>query len=473
MRHRMQMEDLTRRELLSRCAGGFGGLALAAMAAEEASASAAATDPLTVRAPHFAGRAKSVILLYMDGGPSQVDTFDYKPRLERERGRPIGMKIPPTQFNNVGTVMPSPWTFRPRGRCGTQVSDLIPNIATCVDELAVIRSMVSDNSEHTSANYLMHTGFSMQGRPSMGSWITYGLGSACRNLPGFIVLDSGWVPTGGMDNFGCGFLPASYQGTLFRKGPWPVADIQPRESSVAIQKEKLGLARRLNRGVMDRLGSTSELEATIANYELAFRMQAEVPDLIDLGGESAATLRLYGIGEPQTETYGRQCLLARRLVERGVRFLEVVTPLAPPGVDRWDQHDNLYKGHLHNATSVDKPVSGLIKDLKARGLLEETLVIWAAEFGRTPMAQGANGRDHNPYGYSIFLAGGGVKGGIVHGSTDEYGYYAIENKVHVHDLHATILHLLGLDHTRLTYRFNSRDMRLTDVHGEVVDAVIA
>ncbi|MBI1789428.1 MAG: DUF1501 domain-containing protein [Acidobacteria bacterium] len=456
--------------MLCRAANGFGGLAVAFLAHGQA-ATRRALNPMAPQPGHFQPKAKSVIFLYMDGGPSQVDTFDPKPRLAREHGQPIRMETPPTQFNDNGNVMRSPWEFRKRGQSGLEVSDLLPHIATCADDLAVIRSMVADNSEHTAANYQLHTGFSMQGRPAMGAWITYGLGSESENLPGFVVLDSGLIPAGGMDNFGSGFLPAAYQGTLFRRGSKPVANVEPREASPEIQLEKLGLLKKLNRGVLDRLGSVTELEAAVANYELAYRMQSAVPELIDLRGESKATLDLYGIQDKDTEDFGRQCLLARRLVERGVRFVECLTPKRQ-GVDRWDQHGKLFEGHTINARATDQPVAALLKDLKSRGLLDQTLVVWGAEFGRTPMSQGTNGRDHNPFGFTMWLAGGGVRGGTVYGATDDYGYFAVENKVHIHDLHATILHLLGLDHKQLTYRFSGRDMRLTDVAGEVIRGIL-
>ena len=311
----------------------------------------------------------------------------------------------------------------------------------------------------------------------MGGWVVYGLGSECKNLPGFIVLEAGLIPPGGMEMFSSGFLPASYQGTLFRRGPVPIADLKPREESAALQQSKLALLRDLNQGVVKRLGGVTEVESTVANYELAFRMQSEVPDLTNIDNESEATRKLYGIGEPDTEEFGRMCLLARRMVERGVRFVELINP-ARRGVDRWDQHSNLVAHHRINAKAVDKPIAGLIADLKSRGLLNETIVLWGGEFGRTPCAQGdANakdvGRDHNPFGFTMWLAGGGFKPGIVHGATDDFGYYAIEKKVHIHDLHATILHQLGLDHTKLTYRFSGRDMRLTDVHGNVIRELLA
>ncbi len=461
----------TRREMLARCANGFGAVALAALFGNSARAAdlSARTDPLAPKPTHFPARAKSVIFLFMDGGPSQVDTFDPKPRLDREHGKPIGMKTPPTQFNNVGTVLRSPWAFRPRGQSGIPVSDLFPKVAECVDDLAIIRSMVSNFSEHTAANYFMHTGSGFQGRPSHGSWVSYGLGSESRDLPGFVVLNCDQIPPGGADCFGSGFLPASYQGSVFRSGTAPVANIRPAGD----QSAKLALLRSLDRETLERSGRSDAIESAIANYELAARMQTAVPGLVDIAGESKAIRDLYGIENPYppARLYGRQCLVARRLVERGVRFVEVLCPSV--GADRWDQHGNLRKGHEDNARATDTAVAGLLKDLKSRGLLDSTLVVWGGEFGRTPMAQGSDGRDHNPFGFTMWLAGGGVKGGTVHGATDDYGYYAVENKVEVHDLHATMLHLLGMDHKRMTVRFGGRDMRLTDVHGEVVRGILA
>jgi hypothetical protein len=420
---------------------------------------------------HHVARAKSVIFLFMDGGPSQVDTFDAKPRLEREHGQKIKMKVPPTQFDDVGNVLKSPWKFRQYGESGIPVSDLFPHVAQCVDDLAIVRSMTSEFSEHTNANYFIHSGAGIQGRPSVGAWVTYGLGSECRDLPGFVVLNSGMIPPGGLDCFNSGFLPASYQGSLFGGGEAPVADIRRSEASDRLQQNKLALLRKLDAGVLARIGKVDMLEAAIGNYELAFRMQSAVPDLVSLAGESKATFELYGIGDSATEIYGRQCLLARRMIERGVRFVEVLCQNL--GHDRWDQHSNLEKGHAANARAVDKPIAGLLKDLASRGLLDETLVVWGGEFGRTPMAQGANGRDHNPFGFTMWLAGGGIRGGTVFGATDEYGYYAVQNRVEIHDLHATLLYLLGIDHKRLTYRFSGRDIRLTDVYGEVIEEILA
>ena len=472
---------VTRREWLTRSASGFGGVALAAMMADDRAraADSSAANPLAVKPPHFQATAKSVIFLYMDGGPGQMDTFDPKPRLRAEHGQPIQLpELPTTVFNITDKVFGSPFEFSQHGDSGLWVSDLFPHVAECADDLCVVNSMVADHSEHTAANYFVHTGSGFQGNPSAGAWVTYGLGSECDNLPGFIVLDSGLIPPGGMDCFGSGFLPASYQGTLFRRGEHPIADIVPREPDPALQVGKLDLIRKLNRGVVQRLGSVSEIEATISNYELAFRMQSAVPELLDLTGETERTRAMYGLDEDDTSEFGRQCLLARRMVERGVRFIELLSP-ARKGQDRWDQHQRLAEGHRINARATDKPIAALLKDLKARGLLDSTLVYWGGEFGRTPTAQTNDGefgprtgRDHNPFGYTMWLAGGGVKGGIRHGATDEYGYFAVENKVHVHDLHATMLHLLGLDHKRLTYRYSGRDMRLTDVHGEIVHDIL-
>ena len=466
---------ISRRQMLARCANGFGAVALASLMGESAYGGTLVSgeDPMAPKGSHFPARAKSVIFLFMDGGPSQVDTFDPKPRLDREHGQAIQAKVQPTQFNNVGKVLRSPWKFQNRGQSGIPVSDLFPHVGAWVDEMAVVRSMVSNFSEHTAANYFMHTGNGLQGKPSHGAWVTYGLGSECRDLPGFVVLNGGLIPPGGMDCFGSGFLPASYQGSIFRAEGSPVANIKPAESAKGAQERKLALMRQLDGGVLDRIGHHDGLEASIANYELAFKMQTSVPGLMDLAGESKATQKLYGLDDdyPQTRIFGRECLVARRLVERGVRFIELTCPNV--GHDRWDQHGNLKAGHEKNALAVDRPIAGLLADLKSRGLLDETLVIWGGEFGRTPMAQGSDGRDHNPYGFTIWMAGGGIKGGTIYGATDDYGYHAVENKVEIHDLHATMLHLLGMDHKKLTYRFSGRDMRLTDVHGEVVTAILA
>jgi hypothetical protein len=471
-------EDLlrpSRRALLARAAHGFGGLALLSLSGEEARAARPARRDPTEHEPrpHHPPRARSVIFLYMDGGPSQVDTFDPKPRLQRDDGKPFPMKMEPTQFNNNGDTLGSPWTFRRYGECGTEVSDLFRHVGSCADRIAVVRSMVADFSEHTNGNYFLHTGHGLQGRPSMGAWISYGLGSPNRDLPSFVVLNGGLIPPGGLDCFNSGFLPASYQGSVFKAGEQPVANVLPRERDAELQRRKLELMRTLDRSVVARLGAADGIESAIVNYELAARMQLAVPELMDLDGETLRTKRMYGLEDEfePTRIYGRQCLVARRLVERGVRFVQLTCPRL--NADRWDQHSDLKGGHERNAKAVDQPIAALLKDLEGRGLLDETLVVWAGEFGRTPFAQGRNGRDHNPFGFTIWMAGGGIQGGVVHGATDEYGYKAVQDRVTVHDLHATMLHLLGVDHERLTYRFGGRDIRLTDVYGEPIRPILA
>jgi hypothetical protein len=465
---------MSRREMLKQTANGFGAFALMALIGEQ-SRGATLSDQanrFSTRAPHFPPRARNVIFLYMDGGPSQIDTFDPKPLLQKENGQPFKMKMEPTQFNNNGNTLGSPWAFKERGQSGIPISELFPHVAQCADDLCVIRSMTSEFSEHTAANYFLHTGLGLSGRPSMGAWVSYGLGSENQNLPGFVVLNGGLVPRGGAENFGSGFLPASFQGSVFRAGPHPMANIQPEEMNPEFQRNKLDLMRALDRCAQEQTGRSDQIESAIANYELAFRMQTAVPELMDINGESAATRTLYGLEsdfEP-TRIFGSQCLIARRLVERGVRFIELTCP-ATSG-DRWDQHGGLKKGHEDNSRAVDQPIGALLRDLKSRGLLDETLVLWAGEFGRTPFAQGSDGRDHNPFGFSIWMAGGGVKGGHVYGATDEYGYKVIANKTDIHDLHATMLHLLGIDHKKLTVRFSGRDMRLTDIHGEVIRDIL-
>ncbi|MBV8880629.1 MAG: DUF1501 domain-containing protein [Planctomycetaceae bacterium] len=467
-------EALTRREMLARTANGFGALALSALLAEPKGAFA---DQTGQRGVHFAPRARNVIFLYMDGGPSQVDTFDYKPMLEKHHGRNpaqvIG-KVEKTQFDNNGTVMKCPWTFKRRGESGLWVSDLFPNIGGCIDELCVIRSVTSNFSEHTAANYFLHTGSGSQGRPSMGAWVSYGLGSDNQNLPGFIVLNGGLIPVGGLDNFNSGFLPASYQGSLFRPADPPVANLRRLEPTAALQRRKAEFVKALDGIARSSPGYDEQFESAVKNYELSENMEAVAPETMDFSKESDATKELYGLDSkhPATATYARQCLAARRMVERGVRFVELTCPVLP-GHDRWDQHGNLKKGHEDNARAVDQPIGALIRDLRARGLLDQTLIVWAGEFGRTPFAQGSDGRDHNPYGFTVWMAGGGVKRGFAYGETDEWGYKVVKDKVEMHDLHATILHLLGVDHKRQTFRFGGRDMRLTDVHGEVIREIVA
>jgi hypothetical protein len=462
--------------MLSQCANGFGAVALAAMMADGERAANAATGNegrSVIQGTHFEPKVRNVIFLYMDGGVSQVDSFDPKPELDKQNGKPFPEKIEKTQFNNIGNSLASPWKFKNYGKSGTPVSDLFPNVGRHVDDMAVIRSMVSQFPEHTNANYFLHTGHGQQGRPSMGSWVGYGLGSECQELPGFVILNSGLIPPGGLDNFNSGFLPASYQGSVFAAQDPPVSNIKRTEKTVELQQRKLALLKRLDGRVLERYGKADKLESAIANYELAARMQTAVPDLMNVASETKETIQAYGLEDEfkNTQTFGRSCLIARRLVERGVRFIELTCPGG--NGDRWDQHGGLVDGHTKNAKSVDKPIAALLADLKQRGLFESTLVIWSGEFGRTPFAQGTNGRDHNPYGFSIWMAGGGVKGGITYGATDELGYKVVENRVEIHDLHATMLHLLGVDHTKQTYRFSGRDMRLTDVHGHVVDRILS
>jgi hypothetical protein len=466
--------------MLTQCANGFGAVALTALLGDGSLDSTTAAPapsqvggPWLPRSSHFPAKARNVIFLYMDGGPSQVDTFDPKPRLDRENGQPFGMKMEPTQFNNNGNTLASHWTFQQYGQSGIPVSDLFPHVARHVDEMAVVRSMTSNFSEHTNANYFLHTGHGQQGRPSMGAWVGYGLGSECDELPGFVLINGGLIPSGGLDNFNSGFLPASYQASVFLPNDTPVADVARGEATWRLQTNKTALLERLDTAAVERMGRRDSIESAIANYELAFRMQMAVPELADLGDETEATRGLYGLDaeyEP-TQIFARECLLARRMVERGVRFVELTCPRVKG--DRWDQHGDLKTGHTNNARAVDQPIGALLTDLKQRGLLEETLVVWGGEFGRTPFAQGTDGRDHNPFGFTVWLAGGGMRGGYAHGATDEFGFGAVEDRVSVHDLHATMLHLLGLDHTRLTYRFSGRDMRLTDVHGRVVQDILA
>jgi hypothetical protein len=472
---------VSRREMLTRCASGFGAVAASALFSEDLLAKGRpalkdarqSSSPFSPRKTHFPPKAKNIIFLYMDGGVSQVDSFDPKPMLDKYNGKPFGAKIEPTQFNNIGNTLASPWKFKKYGKSGTPVSDLFPHIAKHVDDMAVIRSMTSNFSEHTNANYFLHTGHGQQGRPSMGAWSCYGLGSECKNLPGFVVLNGGLIPPGGLDNFNTGFLPASYQGSLFAASDPPVANVKRNEATTQLQRNKLDLMRSLDKSLLGKTGKVDQLEAAIANYELAARMQLAVPDLMNIKSETKATQESYGLSNSfgNTRKFGHICLIARRLVERGVRFIELTCPGG--NGDRWDQHGRLRDGHGKNARSVDQPIAALLKDLKQRGLLKETLVVWTGEFGRTPFAQGRDGRDHNPFGFSLWMAGGGIKGGTVYGATDEFGYKAVENRLQVHDLHATMLHLLGIDHLKLTYRFSGRDMRLTDVHGNVIKPILA
>jgi hypothetical protein len=466
------IEPFSRRALLRRSAVGFGYLALASLLAEESSAAPA--DPLAARPPHLPARARRIIFLFMKGGPSHVDTFDHKPLLARDHGKPLPFAKPRVQFAPTGNLLQSPWKFRKYGRCGMEVSDLFPHVGRCVDDICFLHSLHGTNAAHGGAVLKLHTGSDNFVRPSVGAWVTYGLGSENHNLPGFVTI----CPTlahGGVNNWGSAFLPAACQGTPLGNASVPADSARVRyihnpRLPPEVQRLQLDRLAEMNREHRERTGPDLALEARIGTFELAFRMQTEMPAVEDLSGESQATRRLYGLDDPVTANFGRQCLLARRFAERGVRFVQVTHSDANV---QWDQHSDLRKGHEKNAREVDVPIAGLLTDLKGRGLLDDTLVWWGGEFGRTPTVQGSDGRDHNPEGFTMWLAGGGVRGGFRYGATDDYGYYASENKVHLHDLHATLLHLLGLDHERLTYRYAGRDFRLTDVHGRVVKEILA
>lgn len=469
---------LTRRQMLSRSSNGFGWLALSGLLADRSFAGLK-QEPPGVRL-HHPPRAKHVIFCFMSGGVSQVDTFDPKPELDARAGQPMPVKVERTQFNQNGNIMPSPFRFRPSGQSGIPVSSLFPRIGELVDELAVVRSMTSTVNEHAQANYVMHTGFPFIGHPGAGAWVTYGLGTENQNLPGFVVLQSGHAvaPHGGVGLFSSGFLPGNHEGSVFKADRQPaVRNIKPGWDENG-QLRQLELVNRLDRRFRETRPDP-QIDAAIRNYETAFRMQAAVPDACDLTNETAATRALYGLdsADPEKAAYARQCLLARRLVEQGVRFVELSCLTKGIGAggaaNPWDQHGDLEKGHAAMAHQVDQPIAGLIRDLKSRGLLDETLIIWAGEFGRTPFSQGSNGRDHNPLGFSIWLAGGGVRGGTLYGETDEFGYHVTENPCTVYDLWATVLYLLGIDHQRLTYRYAGRDVRLTDVHGNVLHDILS
>ncbi|MBL8756662.1 MAG: DUF1501 domain-containing protein [Planctomycetes bacterium] len=453
----------SRRAFLQRAAGGLALPPLARLLGDG--------DGALVR--HHTPRAKAVVFLYMDGGPSPQDLFDYKPRLVAEHGKPFGMTMEPTQFGDNGSTLGPVAKFAQHGESGQWISDLLPHIATEADKLCVVRSVTAEFSEHTNANYFLHTGHGLQGRPSFGAWIGHGLGRDCRDLPAFVVLNGGLIPPGGVDCFHSGFLPAHAQGSVFGlRGPM-VGNIAPREDRAERQARKVALSRMLDAASRDHFGADPAIDAAIANRELAFRMQRAVPDLADLSGESPRLQAAYGLDDDceQTRIFGRQCLLARRLVERGVRFVELLCP--KNGHDRWDQHSNLEDGLRDNCRMVDRPIATLLADLHARGLLDETIVLWGGEFGRTPFAQGSTGRDHNPFGFTMWLAGGGFRPGTSYGATDDYGYKAVQDPVSVHDLHATILWQLGIDHERFTYRWGGRDLRLTDVFGKVVRGLLA
>jgi hypothetical protein len=454
---------ITRRQLLKSAAAGFGYLAFAGLAAAEE------RTPLAPKLGHHPARAKRIIFLFMHGGPSQVDTFDYKPRLQKDDGKDLPFE-PAKGTTVTRKLMASPWQFAQHGESGFWVSELFPEVARHVDDLCLLSGMHTEGQSHGQAVLQLHTGAQILTRPSMGSWVVYGLGTENQSLPGFVTI----CPTrghGGVLNYGNAFLPAAYQGTAIGSAGTPASSAQIRHIgngrlTPEQQRRQLDLLQAMNRAHLDRAGGDDRIEGVIESFELAFRMQSAAPRLTDLRGESQATRALYGIDEKPTDDFGRQCLLARRFAEAGVRFIQVSHSF------KWDQHGNLKGGHEKNAREVDKPIAALLTDLKARGLLQDTLVLWGGEFGRTPVAQGRDGRDHNPQGFTMWLAGGGVKSGLVYGATDEFGYYAVRDKVHMHDLHATVLHFLGLDHEKLTYRYAGRDFRLTDVYGRVVKEIM-
>lgn len=466
--HHFSPQGMTRRSFLQGTACGFGSLALSALTAQEMSVTGSA---------HFPARAKRVIFLFLHGGVSQVDSFDHKPRLAAEHGRPLPFKplanLDATKDGKVGQIFASPWKFRRAGQSGNWVSDLWPHLGKQIDELCFIKSMETLGTSHGQAVSMLHTGTDSLVRPSLGAWASYGLGSENASLPGFISI----APPrghGGPRNFGSAFLPAQHGGTAIGHANMDAgkeAHIRYLERPVdgdRLRQRELGFLQELNAAHLERSGGRdAQIEGVIASYEMAFRMQGVAPDLLNLSDEPNHIRSLYGLEETHTAEFGRRCLLARRFCEAGVRFVQVSTPYV------WDQHSGLKEGHAKNAAAVDRPIAGMLTDLKQRGMLEDTLVVWATEFGRTPIAQGSNGRDHNPAGFTIWLAGAGVKAGHSHGSTDDYGYYAEQDKVHLHDLHATLLHLIGLDHERLTYRYGGRDFRLTDVFGQVVREVLS
>ena len=476
-----------RRDFLFQSGGGIAGVALAQMLQHEgllAGARAAGADacsappigsnPLSPKPPHFKPRAKAVISLFMTGGPSHVDTFDYKPGLEKYAGQVLGGDVRVRQ-GWPGPIMPSIFKFKKYGQCGKDVSELFPNLGTKVDEIAFIHSLQGRSNDHVQSTYEMQTGQIRMGFPSMGCWITYGLGSENANLPGFIVLqDARGGPLAGPNNWQSGFLPATYQGTPFGGADKPIVDLKPPAGvTPEQQRRRLDMLVRLNEMHAERYPGSSELAARISSYELAYRMQGCAPEAVDITNESPATKKLYGLDEKITEPFGKQCLMARRLVERGVRFVQVFSGgLGNQNTETWDAHLNIKENHTLHAKETDLPITGLLTDLKARGLLDSTLVIWHAEFGRMPLSQNGVGRDHNPGAVTVWMAGAGIKGGQSIGASDEIGYKAERQAMSYHDLHATLLYLLGIEHTKLTYRFNGRDMRLTDVAGELIPQIV-
>lgn len=481
---------ISRREFLFEAGEGISGLALAYLLASDGllaaapgsdispcAASGGIQSPLTPRPTHFEPRAKAVISLFMSGGVSHVDTFDPKPMLTRYHGQPLtGKGRIRVRQGYPGPLMRSPFGFKKYGQSGIDVSGLFPHVGSMVDDLAFIRSAEGRSNDHVVAHYEWNTGSVLMGYPSVGSWVTYGLGSENQNLPGFVVIyDHRGGPFSGPANWSSGFLPAAYQGTVFRSAGDPILDLSPPDSiAPEQQRARLDHLAWLNEEHARRYPGSTELSARIASYELAYRMQACAPETVELTKESAATKRLYGLDDPVTEPFGKQCLLARRMVERGVRFIQLYNgAIVNQNIDTWDAHTNLIENHTMHAREVDKPIAGLIQDLKQRGMLDETLVMWHSEFGRMPISQRGLGRDHNPGAMTVWMAGAGIPGGQVIGATDEFGYKATENVVTYHDIHATLLHLLGLDHVGLTYFFNGRHMRLTDVHGRTIPEIIA
>ncbi len=462
-----------RRSMLKQAAVGFGHVAFSALMAQGAEQfRESSSNPLAAKPPHQRPRARRVIFLFMKGGPSHVDTFDFKPQLQRDDGKELPFDKPRVQFAKTGKLLRSPWRFDRHGQCGIQISELFPRVAQHADDICFLHSVHGTNAAHGGALLKLHTGSDNFVRPSMGSWVTYGLGSENENLPGFIMI----CPTlahGGVKNWSSAFLPGHFQGTPLANASQPATNAKLKYATSeavpqSLQRLQLNLLREMNSDHRQMAGPHDILDARIKSFELAFRMQTEAPAATDISDESKSTLSLYGLDEDLTKDFGRQCLLARRFAERGVRFIQITHSDSHV---QWDQHSDLKEGHAKNAAEVDRPIAGLLTDLKQRGLLDDTLVLWGGEFGRTPTAQGTNGRDHNPEGFTMWMAGGGVKGGYRYGATDEYGYYAVEDKMHVHDLHATLLHILGLNHERLTYRYAGRDFRLTDVSGKVAQAI--
>lgn len=466
----------TRREFLAGAGAGFGALALNGLLQRDARAgSNRGASTIRPSEPHFVPRAKSVIWLFLDGGPSHIDLFDPKPTLNKLAGSPLPASFP-RPLTAMGVTADTPLLaskrkFKQHGQSGLWVSDWYPEIATCVDDIAVVRSCHADGLNHVGSICQMNTGSILGGRPSIGSWSVYGLGNESDCLPAYVVLlDTNSDPPGGNRNWGTGFMPATYQGTKFRSGDSPVLHLAPPQTATRdLQRTKLDFIQRLNQKHHATRAADTDLEARIAAYELAFRMQSAAPEAVDLAQESAETKELYGLDRAETESAGRNCLLARRLVERGVRYVQLYFGSG----SKWDAHKDVEGNHGKYCKQSDRPIAGLLKDLKRRGMLDETLVVWGGEFGRTPMSESGDGRDHNPYGFTIWMAGGGIKGGTTFGATDELGLYAIEGKSHVNDIHATILHLLGLDHEALTYHHNGRDERLTVNGGHVIKDIIA